>query len=379
MKKVVYWSPFLTNVATINAVINSAISLKKYSKNYSPIIIDACGEYKNYEKVIIDNNINIYSLTKFKYFRILPKNGFIKSRISFLIIFIISFIPLIIFLKKEKPNFFIAHLITALPLAINFFLNLKTKFILRISGLPKLNFIRFFFWKKFLKKIYFITCPTLFTKKYIESLNIVSSKKLILLRDPVFEICKVKQYSKEKIDLNFKYLLAIGRLTNQKNFKLLIKSFSDFDIENSNKSIKLIILGEGEERQELETLIKKLNLEKKVFLFGFKENVFKYLKNAEIFVLSSKWEDPGWVLIEAAVTNTLIIASDCPNGPREILENNSGFLFVNNSQEELKKSIIHALNLGNNEKKKIKINAKKKIKDFSFFKHFNELNKILKI
>ena len=102
MKTVVYWSPFLTNVATISAVINSAKSLKLYSKNYRPIIINACGEFTPYKKNLEDSGIELKNLINFDYHRFLPKVGFLKSRISYLIIFIISLFPLIYFLKKKK-------------------------------------------------------------------------------------------------------------------------------------------------------------------------------------------------------------------------------------------------------------------------------------
>ena len=58
MKTVVYWSPFLTHVATISSVIESAKSLKKYSKKYDPVIIDACGEFESYSKTLVENKID---------------------------------------------------------------------------------------------------------------------------------------------------------------------------------------------------------------------------------------------------------------------------------------------------------------------------------
>ena len=74
----------------------------------------------------------------------------------------------------------------------------------------------------------------------------------------------------------------------------------------------MIILGEGEERFKLEKMIKNFNLNDKIHLLGYQDNVFKYLKNSKYFILSSLWEDPGFVLIEAALSNTNIISSDCP-------------------------------------------------------------------
>ena len=91
MKSVYYWSPFLTHVATISAVIESAKSLQKYSKKYDPVIIDVCGEFESYSKTFIENQIKTINLTSFKYFKFLPKNGFFKSRFSYILIFCLNF------------------------------------------------------------------------------------------------------------------------------------------------------------------------------------------------------------------------------------------------------------------------------------------------
>ena len=160
MKKTIYyWSPCLDKIATIKATINSAISLAKYSEMYEVKIIDVCGEWSKYKNYLSSQNIELVNLS-FNYYNILPKNGFIKSRISNLIIILISIIPLIFFIKNKKPDYFIIHLITSLPLILLNLINTKTKMILRISGFPKLNFFRKKLWLLSKKKIFKITCPT---------------------------------------------------------------------------------------------------------------------------------------------------------------------------------------------------------------------------
>ena len=88
MKKVFYWSPYLSNVATINNVINSAISLTKYSRNYAVSFIDVIGEWVNSEKILSKNNIDIKKLNSL--ILDLPKIGFIKSRIYSILIFLFN-------------------------------------------------------------------------------------------------------------------------------------------------------------------------------------------------------------------------------------------------------------------------------------------------
>ena len=91
MKKIYYWCPFIGNIATIKAVINSAHSLSKYSKsNLSPTILNSCGEWDNFEKELIEKNIKILKLKSF--FKLNTKiNGFIASRLAYIKIFISSF------------------------------------------------------------------------------------------------------------------------------------------------------------------------------------------------------------------------------------------------------------------------------------------------
>ena len=114
--KIFYWAPWIGKVGTIKAVINSADIWEKYSKNnIQTKIIDAVGEWKIYEKK------NRYiSLSEFKFHKYLPKTGFFNSRLSYLIIFFFSFIPLLNLIKKEKPDFLIIQLITSLPIFLNY-------------------------------------------------------------------------------------------------------------------------------------------------------------------------------------------------------------------------------------------------------------------
>ena len=76
------------------------------------------------------------------------------------------------------------------------------------------------------------------------------------------------------------------------------------------------------------------NLENNITLLGYQKNVFKFLKNCKAFILSSLWEDPGFVLIEAMINDSLVLSSDCPNGPKEIVGNKNGILFQSNSEKD---------------------------------------------
>ena len=128
-------------VGTIKSTINSAASLSKYSEEYEVSIINACGEWDNYSNLLKKYSINIIKLNS-NYFRFLPKKGYLRSRFSYIIIYLLSFFSLLKLLRQEQPNIIILHLITSLPLTLLSLFTFKTKFILRISGYPKLNFLR---------------------------------------------------------------------------------------------------------------------------------------------------------------------------------------------------------------------------------------------
>jgi hypothetical protein len=214
--QICYWSPFLTHIATVDAVKNSAISVKKYltsDKEFKVKILNSCGEWNFYK----DNkdNIDVYDIQNIDLYKILPKKGFIFSRLSFFVIFLLNFIPLLKFIKKEKPDFIIIHLLTILPIILSPYISKKTKIILRISGLPNMNFIRKTLWKFFSKYIFLITTPTNLTKELLLNHNIFNSAKIKLLRDPIINCRNINYLKKKDLEL----------LPTNENFYLIVFTF----------------------------------------------------------------------------------------------------------------------------------------------------------
>jgi glycosyltransferase involved in cell wall biosynthesis len=381
MKKIFYWCPFIDKVATVKAVVNSCIGLRKYTKNNQPYIIDAAGEFEDISDKMNKENIITIKLYKSNYIKNLPIHGFLKSRLTYFIIFFLSFNKLKKLINKEKPDYLIAHLITSLPIFLFLIFNFKTRLILRISGLPKLTFFRKLLWKLSKKKVYLVTTPTADTRKYLIQQNVFDSKKIITLKDPIFSIKEIREKKNEKIMDKFiikdKYLVSIGRLTNQKNHKLLINSFSF--ISKKNKNINLVIIGSGEEKVILSQLIEQLDLKDRVHLIGYKKNIFNYLYNAQGFILTSKWEDPGFVLIEAAVCRIPILSSNCPNGPKEFLEDGKfGILFNNNDKNDLINKMNNFFELNSKEINRMRLGALKNTKQYTIFAHACNLSMHLK-
>ena len=123
-------------------------------------------------------NLKFYSLNNIKRLFNFSSEGYIKSRIKYLMIFILSFNSLKKFILKKKPDYLIIHLVTSLPLFLNMIYNFDTKIILRISGKPKINKIRYLFWKIALRKVHKVTFPTFESLEYFKSLKIIDNKKL---------------------------------------------------------------------------------------------------------------------------------------------------------------------------------------------------------
>ena len=140
--KIYYWSPFFTNIATIKAVINSAKGLIKFSKKnrkYDTCIINAIGEWNDYINTDA-STIKFKNLSKKNWTKTIPKGGFLKSRLSYLFIFIISLPSLLNLINREKPDYLIIHLITSLPIFLSPFFNKKTKITFYIES--KINFFK---------------------------------------------------------------------------------------------------------------------------------------------------------------------------------------------------------------------------------------------
>ncbi len=112
-------------------------------------------------------------------------------------------------------------------------------------------------------------------------------------------------------------ILAVGRLTVQKDFPTLLRAFAEV---RRRRRARLIILGEGEGREALESLAADLGLTADVALPGFRDNAMAYMACSAVFVLSSAWEGLPTVLIEALAAGTGVVSTDCPSGPREILQ-----------------------------------------------------------
>ncbi len=114
-------------------------------------------------------------------------------------------------------------------------------------------------------------------------------------------------------------LLSVGRLTAQKRFDVFLRAVS---IARQQRPLRAVILGEGEERDRLESLTLELGLVDCVSLPGFDRNPYAHMARSRLYVMSSAWEGFPNALVEAMACGLSVVSTDCPSGPREILDTN---------------------------------------------------------
>ena len=169
--------------------------------------------------------------------------------------------------------------------------------------------------------------------------NNFAINNILTISNPV-DIKQILKLSKENIILKKEKFtfITIGRLDRGKNHQLVINAMKDIDA-------KLYIIGDGELKNELENQIKKLKLEKNIFLLGYQENPYKYLVKADCFIFSSNNEGFPNVLLEALSCGLPIISTDCQSGPREILAPKSDLSFrLKDNIEKVEYGILTPIN-----------------------------------
>lgn len=181
--------------------------------------------------------------------------------------------------------------------------------------------------KKQLENCNKIICICNEMKKNMIKEILETEDKLEMIYNP-FDIEKIKELSenilelseKEKELLKNKYIIMVSRLElKMKDFFTLFKAYKKVLL--SNEDLKLYLLGDGPDRERIEKEIKKMNLGDKILLLGMKKNPYPWIKNAELLVHSSKYEGLPTVLIEALILKKIVISTNCPTGPEEILDN----------------------------------------------------------
>ena len=255
--------------------------------------------------------------------------------------YLICFYLLIKFLLKNKNTviFSFQANIYCIIICKIFGVKIVTRSNTSPSGWSK-NFIKKKIYLYFLSKAdKIIVNSKEFKKEFKKEFNLST----ILIYNPLNKKEIIKK-SKEKINIkifsknkNVINIINVARLTDQKDHITLLKSIN---LLKKKINLRLLIVGEGRTKNELDKYIIKNNLNRIVKIIKFVKNPYKYISKADLFILSSKFEGLPNVLLESAVLQKPIISSNCLTGPKEILMNEKGgLLFSTGNFKELAKKI----------------------------------------
>lgn len=244
--------------------------------------------------------------------------------------------------------------------------NYKT--ILTEHNNPKLNYhksssylikaLRVFEMKFLYKKSDKIITVSEGIKNFLVDQWSIKQEKITVIYNPV-DIKKIRNKLKENVEFdwgalqNFKIIIAIGRLVEQKGYQDLLNVFK---IVKTSVPSKLLILGKGPLENELRNLATELGLIDDLYMLGFVDNPWTFLKNSDLYLSTSKWEGFHLTIVESMACGTLPVATDCNYGPREIIENNvDGLLVPVNKVEVIASEVIKILNDDKRRKKMAKM------------------------
>lgn len=141
-----------------------------------------------------------------------------------------------------------------------------------------------------------------------------------VISNPNNEVYIREQADKPEPDMHPRpFILGLGRLTQVKNFTLLVEAYAHL-VETYDIPHDLVIVGEGKDRDNIEASVKALNIGHRVFFKGARKNPFPWFKHADLFVLSSRFEGLGMVLLEALACGTRVVCTDSPGGIHQIMD-----------------------------------------------------------
>jgi glycosyltransferase involved in cell wall biosynthesis len=168
-----------------------------------------------------------------------------------------------------------------------------------------------------------ITTPSTGSAKDLSEFAAIPPNKITVIPNPV-DNRMIRKLAAEPVAHEWfrpnqpPVIVGIGELGGSKDYETMIRAFA---ILRRERQVRLFIMGEGKGRDRLQELIAELHLEADVELFGFTENPFAYLAKSNLFVLSSHYEGFGMALLEALSLGVPSVATDCPFGPSDIMQN----------------------------------------------------------
>ena len=349
-KKILYWGPYSGHVGTIKAQINSAYSMVKYGK-HRVALVRVHSEFQGYESDLEKMGIRLLDLGLSRFFPGLEKSERFARRPYMLVAAIFGFIPFMLALKREKPDMVIMNLVV-LPVLLACVLSRQKMIkVVSVQGYPQFlgvrgavvpiwkraeNRLRKFLWALvYPRAVYILTMTEGTRTKLLENTSLDSSQVRVVNNAVVDDKVLSGRSSPVPHEWYCKdvpLVVGVGRLTRQKGFDVLVDAM--YKLHQLGLEARLIIVGEGEERDSLQNQIDRTGQAEKIKLVGHQNNPYPFIAHADLFVLSSRWEDPGHAIIEAAALRVPIVTTDCPSGPSDLVGNGEGGWICENANAD---------------------------------------------
>lgn len=227
------------------------------------------------------------------------------------------------YLRRERPDALVTGLLGAAGVAAIEMARVDTDVLTIVNGYPQNTRFRSLLWRTFYTRADAVVAPVEGVRERIQAIASLPPETLVHIPDPVVtdEIYDLREQPPDHpwFKDDQPTLVAIGRQTYQKGFDILLRAVARVR-EGHGRDVRLVIPGhEGNQTEELLGLRTTLGLEDVVEFPGFTDNPYAYMRAADVFVLSSRWEGGAHVLIEAVASGASIVAADCPTGVSEIL------------------------------------------------------------
>jgi glycosyltransferase involved in cell wall biosynthesis len=338
--RILYWAPYTGHVGTIKAVVNSAAAMRQYG-NHDVTLVKNHSEWEGFEDRIRNAGVRMVDFGLKRRFPKLRRTGPFGSRLYMIAVALFGFFQLVSYLRRHPTDVLIANLVAVPAILSTRLLQRRPRIVVSIQGFPKFLGIRqddYPWWMKIedacrrwlWNHVYIyadlLVCMTESTKQKLIHQTVLPAERFTVINNPVVDD-DIYSMAQQTIDdpwffvAECKRVIAIGRLTPQKDLPTLITAAA---LASKRVKFRLAIFGEGTERSRLQQEIERFGLQDFVRLYGFINNPYAYLKRADLFVLTSRWEDPGHGILEAAALRVPILSTDCPSGPAALLSNGNG-------------------------------------------------------
>ncbi len=293
-------------------------------------------------------------------------------------------------IDEEKPDSILGVLAGPIPLMAGKRSKRKPKVVIRESSFPSKDLVGFKGWiyrimiRRYYPKADLLVTMTNDAKKDLVDNFGIDPGKIEVIPNPI-DLAGIGKLSKEAIgkdesdDKLFRgdapVIISAGRLIESKGYRYLIRAFGRL---SKGMKARLVILGKGGQRYELQKIAKDAGVGDSVFLIGERKNPFKYFRRAAVFAFPSLYEGFPNVVTESMACGTATISTDCQSGPRDIIEHGKSGLLVPTEDEGALYEAMKRLLSDEKLRKSIAKNGRIRVKDFDARKIVKRYAEILK-